>query len=320
MQGNVFISYRREDTSGYAGRLYDRLKVSFPGRVFIDVGEIPPGADFVTEIERHLDGCGALVALIGDKWAADNRLHDPADFVRLEISTALRRNISVTPVLVRAARLPATAALPEDVQPLLRHQAISISDEDWDHGCERLIRALQAVLGSVRKRSKATIRWGLALAVAAVVVLSLVLVFRWRNPAGPTLIPTQTTQTLSSETARAAGDYDKSVAKSYENAADVMNKIAGQIGNAGQALGPAITSISPPSASPGAFVTIDGTNFGTNQGTITVKFGSTPAIVRFWSAKSISVQVPHITAGPTTLIVSVAGTDSAPANFTVSSQ
>src|SRR5271167_4667108 len=98
MQGNVFISYRREDTAGYAGRLYDRLKAPFPGRVFIDVGEIPPDAAFVKVIEQHLGGCAALIALMGDKWAASDRLQDPADFVRLEISTALKRDISVVPV------------------------------------------------------------------------------------------------------------------------------------------------------------------------------------------------------------------------------
>src|SRR5271157_5561318 len=155
MQGSVFISYRREDTAGYAGRLYDRLKTSFPGRVFIDVGEIPPGTDFVKAIGQHLEGCAAMVALIGDNWAAHDRLHDAADFVRVEIATALKRDISVIPVLVRAAKLPDTSSLPKDIQPLLRHQAISISDEDWDHGCERLIHALQAVLGPVRQRSNA---------------------------------------------------------------------------------------------------------------------------------------------------------------------
>ncbi len=174
MQGNVFISYRREDTAGYAGRLYDRLKASFPGRVFIDVGEIPPGADFVKAIEQHLEGCAALIALIGDHWTADDRLHDPADFVRIELATALKRDIGVIPVLVRAAKLPAASTLPQDIQPVLRHQAISISDEDWDHGCERLIQALQSVVGPARKQSKTARRWGLAVAVAALLLLLVV--------------------------------------------------------------------------------------------------------------------------------------------------
>ena len=320
MQGNVFISYRREDTAGYAGRLYDRLKASFPGRVFIDVGEIPPGADFVKAIEQHLEGCAALIALIGDHWTADDRLHDPADFVRIELATALKRDIGVIPVLVRAAKLPAATTLPQDIQPVLRRQAISISDEDWEHGCERLILALQSVVGPARKQSKTARRWGLALAVATLlgVLVSLGLFYRSRNPAGPASTHSALTQTPSPEATRAATEYDKSVAKGYENATDVMSKIAGQIGGAGQALGPGITSISPSTASPGTLVTITGTNFGASQGTSRVKFGSTPAIVKSWAATSISVRVPHIAAGPTPVVASVAGADSAPANFTVS--
>src|SRR5271165_5136871 len=151
MPSNVFISYRREDTAGYAGRLYDRLKTAFPGRVFIDVGEIPPGADFVQTIEQHVEDSAALIALIGANWTAHERLQDPADFVRLEIASALKRGISVIPVLVGGGKLPPAATLPEDIQLLLRRQTISISDEDWDHGCERLVGALQAVVDPVSK-------------------------------------------------------------------------------------------------------------------------------------------------------------------------
>ena len=116
MEGKVFISYRRDDAAGYAGRLYDRLKAAFPQRAFLDVGDIQPGADFARVIEQHLQGCTALVALIGYNWAP-HRLQDSQDFVRLEIATALKRRIVVIPVLVRGARLPAASDLPEDVQP-----------------------------------------------------------------------------------------------------------------------------------------------------------------------------------------------------------
>src|SRR5580704_16230405 len=93
----VFISYRREDTAGHAGRLYDRLKARFPGRVFMDVGEIAPGSDFVEAIERGVGECKALVAIIGNGWLHEDRVRDPNDFVRLEIATALKRGIRVVP-------------------------------------------------------------------------------------------------------------------------------------------------------------------------------------------------------------------------------
>jgi len=330
MPGNAFISYRREDTAGYAGRLYDRLKSAFPGRVFIDVGEIPPGADFVQVIEQHIEGCAALIALIGNNWTAQDRLHDPADFVRLEISSALKRNISIIPVLVGGAKLPAAATLPEDIQPLLRRQTISISDEDWEHGCERLIQALQKVIGPARKRSKLALRWSLAPAGAIVVVLALVW---WVSKAlTPPATSTQAAPTTMPETNRAATEYDKSVAKGYDNAAQVMGDLANKIGGAGQPAGPNIISISPKIVPLGGIITITGANFGASQGTSRVFFAPAhasgpmnPGRVKSWSATSITVQVPtkpvpgaQVLAGDAIVIVSVGGDNSTPADFTVS--
>src|SRR5271165_1307953 len=327
MPGNVFISYRREDTAGYAGRLYDRLKAAFPGRVFIDVGEIPPGADFVQAIEQHIEGCAVLIALIGNNWTAHDRLQEPADFVRLEIASALKRDTTVIPVLVGAAKLPAAATLPEDIQPLLRRQTISISDEDWDHGCERLIGALQGIVDPASKWSKKaggwnmalsfmTKRWVLTLAVTAMGVVAVAPVLYLRSRA-PTQTSAQASPASLPESTRAAENYDKSVAKGYDNAAKVMDDLANKIGGAGQALGPTISTVSPNKAFPGAEVTITGTNFGASQGTSTVKFGATAAKVRSWAATSILVQVPRISPGAVAVVVSVGGVDSAAADFWV---
>ena len=339
MPGNVFISYRREDTAGYAGRLYDRLKAAFPGQVFIDVGEIPPGADFVKAIEEHIEGCVALIALIGANWTTHDRLQDPADFVRLEIASALKRNTTVIPVLVGAAKLPAAETLPEDVQPLLRHQTISISDEDWDHGCERLIQALQTVVGGGSKPSKTAGRWNLALAFTTkrwvltfalgtmgLLAVAPVLYLRSR---GQPQTSAQAPPAALPATTRAAENYDKSVAKGYDNAAKVMDDLANKIGGAGNASAPTITSISPDSAAFGAWVTITGTNFGASQGTSVVKFDFTEAArVKSWAATSITVQVPSFPRkidvrdghpiGATKVVVSVGGVDSAAADFMVS--
>ncbi len=109
--GGVFISYRREDSGGFAGRIYDRL-VSRLGRdsVFFDVDAIPPGRDFVDALSERVGRCDALVAIIGKQWvssvdAADRRrLDDPHDFVRVEIEAALQRDVPVIPVLVDGPR------------------------------------------------------------------------------------------------------------------------------------------------------------------------------------------------------------------------
>src|SRR5207245_2771644 len=79
---------------------------------------------------------------------------------------------------------------------------------------------------------------------------------------------------------------------------------------------PSITSLSPSSGAVGTSVTITGTNFGTTQGTSTVKFNGTIAIPTSWSSTSIVAPVP---AGATTgsVVVTVGGVASNGVNFTV---
>ena len=98
----IFISYRREDSGGYAGRLYDRLSRHFgKDQVFMDIDHIEPGEDFVALIGQQVGTCKILIALIGRNWvnAADKagarRLDDPEDFVRVEIASALASNVRV---------------------------------------------------------------------------------------------------------------------------------------------------------------------------------------------------------------------------------
>ena len=92
----IFISYRRDDSAGHAGRLYDRLSDHFgPDQVFMDVDAIKPGQDFVDAVRQAVGGCDGLVAIIGREWltisdaTGARRLDDPEDLVRLEIATAL---------------------------------------------------------------------------------------------------------------------------------------------------------------------------------------------------------------------------------------
>src|SRR3954469_18106471 len=103
---SIFVSYRRTDAPGHAGRLYDRLVERFgAASVFKDLDSMEPGADFVEVIEETVQRCDALIAVIGRDWLAGShgggpRLDDPQDWVRLEIANALRRKVRVVPVLV----------------------------------------------------------------------------------------------------------------------------------------------------------------------------------------------------------------------------
>src|SRR5262245_32220300 len=103
--GGIFLSYRRQESSHLAGRLYDRLADRFgEDQVFMDVDTLEPGADFAEAIFRAVASCQVLLAIIGPAWlsSADGqgrrRLDEPDDIVRLEIEAALERGVRVIPI------------------------------------------------------------------------------------------------------------------------------------------------------------------------------------------------------------------------------
>lgn len=140
----IFISYRRRGSQGFAGRLADDLIDHFgQERVFRDV-EIQPGNNFTEAIESGIASCSALLVVIGPRWLAQRnaagtpRLHEPGDWVRLEIEAALVRHTWVIPILVGGAQMPAALDLPDSIQPLSRIQAFEMSDRRWDRDVEQL--------------------------------------------------------------------------------------------------------------------------------------------------------------------------------------
>jgi hypothetical protein len=149
---NIFINYRREDSAGHAGRLFDRLSGRFPERVFMDIDTIEPGIDFVDTIEQAVGCCEVLIVVIGREWlhladeSGHRRLDNSSDFVRLEIAAALERNIRIIPVLVEDAAMPRPEDLPPDLLKLTRRNAIGLSDVRWAFDVDRLIQAIEGVL------------------------------------------------------------------------------------------------------------------------------------------------------------------------------
>lgn len=154
LMAKVFISYRREDSAGHAGRLFDRISSYFGNRIkiFMDIDSIAPGEDFVNVIETAVGACEILVAVIGKHWltvideTGKRRLDNPDDFVRVEIATALNRNIRVIPVLVQGASMPRREQLPEPLIKLIRRNAIEISDARWKYDADRLIKTIGEAL------------------------------------------------------------------------------------------------------------------------------------------------------------------------------
>jgi hypothetical protein len=198
---NIFINYRREDSAGHAGRLFDGLSSRFPGRVFMDIDTIEPGIDFVESITQAVRCCEVLIVVIGREWlhltdaSGHRRLDNPNDFVRLEIAAALERNIRIIPVLVEDAAMPKPEELSSDLLKLTRRNAIALSDARWAFDVDRLIQAIEGVLQEkapsalfpvvrppsqptpVRKRTR-PLAW---LAVSVLVLLPLVGWIEWRR-------------------------------------------------------------------------------------------------------------------------------------------
>ena len=160
MSIQIFISYRRNDSAHATSRLYDRLKYKFGHEnVFLDIDRIDIGTDFIVMLEKTLGSCDVLVAIIGKEWlnATDSlghqRLNNPHDFVRMEIISALNRNILVIPVLVNGAEFPSHSLLPKQLQPLTRRQGTTISHERFETDVDNLINRINKPLPKTNDNS-----------------------------------------------------------------------------------------------------------------------------------------------------------------------
>jgi hypothetical protein len=157
----IFISYRREDSSGHVLALLPSLRSHFGAdRIFKDTDNIPPGADFLKFIKSELESCSVLLAIIGREWLTiqdprlkRRRLDNPDDFLRVEVATALKNErIRVIPILIERAPMPAAQDLPSDLAELSFRNAVELSDGRWESDVRLLIEAIEhAVAESVAK-------------------------------------------------------------------------------------------------------------------------------------------------------------------------
>ena len=215
----VFICYRRDDSAGYAGRLFDRL-VAALGRthVFRDVDDIQPGSDFTDAIRGKIRTADVMLVLIGPRWltasSADGqrRLDDPNDLVRVEIQTALERNMRVIPVLLPGAVMPGVQDLPLSLAPLAQRHAFEVRDVSFDRDVLHLVGETRGSRPGIFQR-RLGVRPLQVAAVAAVVALAGVASIYWLNPMLLT-----TPQQAREQIARAGLAFDgESLVKSARN-------------------------------------------------------------------------------------------------------
>lgn len=150
VSGGVFICYRRDDSAGWTGRLYDRAAATLgPDRVFVDVEAIAPGEDFAEAIEEILDRVETVLVVIGPRWLeirdgeGSRRIEDPADYVRQEIEGALGRDLHVVPVFVGGAEMPSEGELPPEIRPLARRNSVSLRESHFGADVDGVLDVMQ---------------------------------------------------------------------------------------------------------------------------------------------------------------------------------
>ena len=150
----IAISYRRQDSSPVAGRLYDRLQAEFgKGSVFMDFDSIPYGVDFREHIKQTLQRAKVVVAIIGPEWMgsakelSNRRIDDPTDFVRLEVASALENGIPIIPVLINNTPMPEAKNLPPELEGLAFRNGLALDTGiDFHHHADRLIAGIHRVI------------------------------------------------------------------------------------------------------------------------------------------------------------------------------
>jgi hypothetical protein len=173
----IFINYRRDDAPGVAGRLFDHLAPKFSrNRLFMDVDAMKPGRDFVEQLDTQVSQCNVLLAIIGHHWLdakdhdGNRRLDSEGDYVRIELASALKRDIPVIPVLVDGALMPSQDSLPADLKPLTRRHALELRHTRFNADADAIMNALEELVPA------RGVSWRLAIpvAIAAATVVAVV--------------------------------------------------------------------------------------------------------------------------------------------------
>jgi hypothetical protein len=166
MASKVFISYRRDDSAGHAGRVHDRLEREFDrDLLFMDVDAVPLGVNFVKVLSEEVAKCDVLLAVIGPNWLnardedGNRRLDNPHDFVRIEIGAALQRNIPVIPILLDGAKVPKPSQLPKELEELSLRNGLDVRHVSFHNDIDKLVRSLQGQLAEADARRRDEDEW-----------------------------------------------------------------------------------------------------------------------------------------------------------------
>lgn len=189
----IIISYRRSDTDAIAGRIRDRLAAHYGERsIFMDIDNIPFGADFREHIQNAIIQNDLLLAVVGPQWAGQaeagrRRIGEELDLVRIEVETAMKQGIPVVPVLVNGAAMPKPEELPESLRDFsFRNAATVDSGRDFHQHVDRLIRSLDKLVNArPRLRAPAPLLIGAAGVVVAAAIAAGLVFWVGNRPSAP---------------------------------------------------------------------------------------------------------------------------------------
>lgn len=159
MPAPIFINYRRLDSQADAGRLATTLRPAFgEGAAFLDTSSLEPGSPWPQRLKEAVNAARCVLVLIGPDWLgagagpatfSKRPIDLAADWVRLEIESAVESKRPIIPILLRDAKMPPADALPASIAPLAGLQAIEIRGAYWDHDVRVLVDVLRRVLSNV---------------------------------------------------------------------------------------------------------------------------------------------------------------------------
>jgi uncharacterized protein YecT (DUF1311 family) len=210
----IAISYRRSDSQDITGRIFDRLVQHFgKDTVFRDIDSIQPGIDFRTQIAEALRATDVLLVVVGSAWFGQgkdkaSRIDNEADPVRIEVETALKRDIPIVPILVGGTRMPEPHELPQSLRDFAYRHAVTVDGgRDFDHHMEGLVRSLDRMLHVPQGSKAGTTRAALSPALYAIIggvgvaaVVIAVVLLRPSSPSPPPLptvvVPAQSAMPL----------------------------------------------------------------------------------------------------------------------------
>lgn len=167
MASGVFVSYRKADDPGWAGRVRDSLASHFGDEhVFFDVDSIRGGERWEDALDAALAESGTLVLVIGPRWLdclRERQASPDTDYHLHEITTALDRGINVYPVRVHSAPMPDLDDLPEVLRTRLPAiQWMEIYDNLFGASMQRVIEDIERAMGLTAKRPPTADRSGAA--------------------------------------------------------------------------------------------------------------------------------------------------------------